>query len=74
MLWTVICEIRNYVIQLEKNARDTKWKTCILESNLKFAILHEYVKKYVSDESIQDVRFMQLNKMYIEDKLHLHIY
>lgn len=53
--------------QVEPN--DTKidnwWKTCITQSNLKHAILHEYVKKYLSNDTIQDVRLMQLHKIHI---------
>ncbi|XP_020292788.1 membrane metallo-endopeptidase-like 1 [Pseudomyrmex gracilis] len=34
---------------------DDWWKTCITQSNLKHAILHEYVKKYISNDTIQDI-------------------
>ncbi|XP_020299310.1 endothelin-converting enzyme 2-like, partial [Pseudomyrmex gracilis] len=40
---------------------DNWWKTCITQSNLKHAILHEYVKKYLSNDTIQDITSILTN-------------
>ncbi|XP_020278779.1 neprilysin-like [Pseudomyrmex gracilis] len=69
MIWTVIKKFSDYikpqkvnsiaimnVVSEQSGENDTKWISCINKPNLKSAISHEYIKKYVSFENIQDIK------------------
>ncbi|XP_020278847.1 membrane metallo-endopeptidase-like 1 isoform X2 [Pseudomyrmex gracilis] len=68
MIWSLIKKLSDYIKpqrasariilsaddkQLKKNK--SKWKKCINTRNLDSAISHEYVKKYISLETVQDI-------------------
>ncbi|XP_020292784.1 endothelin-converting enzyme 1-like [Pseudomyrmex gracilis] len=64
MIWN---SIQRFYFRDTKNLKpsnnkiDNRWKMCITQSNLKHAILHEYVKKYLSKNTIQDITSILTN-------------
>ncbi|XP_020296570.1 neprilysin-like [Pseudomyrmex gracilis] len=43
-------------VDKQMEGKDTRWKNCISTVNLKSAISHEYIKKYILLENIENIR------------------
>ncbi|XP_020278890.1 neprilysin-like [Pseudomyrmex gracilis] len=70
MIWTLIRTFSNYIKPQKESGiarvimgavgeqigvNDTRWMNCVNTINLKSAISHEYIKNYISPETIQDI-------------------